>query len=335
MTSVQRVVQYALTASVVGGLFGMLVPTAVAQTELRLAHHHAVGGVVDNTAKKVAELVKQKTSGKLSVRVFPAAQLGQEYEAFDLLNQGAVDMTITGLALMDRYWPPARVISLPFVFRDWDHLERAFDGKFGTALKDGIKANSGAEILGMLALGFRDMLFRGDAITSVAGMNGLKMRSPEQPVWIRMFELLGARPTPVTWGEVYTAMQTGVADGMDSDPGLALDMKFNEVTKAIVKTGHMISGMGIAVSQKSVAGLPADQQAALRSAGKEAAVWSNSTISRPRQDKAYDELRAKGLKVVAADDPAEWAATVKPLWQESEKQAPGLEKLVDLLVKTP
>ena len=308
---------------------------ASAETTLRLAHHHAVGGVVDKTAHKVAELVNAKTSGQLQIQVFPAAQLGQEYEAFDLLNQGVVDMTITGLALMDRYWAPARVISLPFVFRDWDHLERSFDGDFGMVLRDGIKANSDAEVLGMLALGFRDMLFRGDPVTLASDMQGLKMRSPEQRVWIRMFELLGARPTPVTWGEVYTAMQTGVADGMDSDPGLALDMKFNEVTKSIVQTGHMISGMGIAANKDRVAALPAAQQEALRSAGKEAAEWSNRTISRPRQDMAYEEMRSKGMQVVAAQDPSAWAAMVTPLWDEMAGEAPGLKELIDLLVKTP
>src|SRR5207244_11971224 len=118
--------------------------------------------------------------------------------------------------------------------------------------------DTGTQVLGYIHLGFRDMLFRGAAIRDAAAIKGVKMRSPEATMWFRMFELLGARPTPVTWGEVYTAMQTGVADGLESPGMAALDMKFNEVVKSLVRTHHMFASMGILVNSTRLAALPKD-----------------------------------------------------------------------------
>jgi tripartite ATP-independent transporter DctP family solute receptor len=314
-------------------LFAAAHTPAVAQS-LRLAHHHAVGGQVDQTANKFAEIVKEKSGGKLTITVFPAAQLGQEREALGLLNQGVLDMTITSLGLMDQYYAPVAVTSLPFIFRDWDHANKAFEGPFGKALADGMAEKSKARLLGYIGLGFRDMLFRGDPVTDAEKMKGLKMRSPESHVWVRMFELLGARPTPVTWGEVYTAMQTGVAEGLESPAMAALDMKFNEVTKSVVRTGHMFASMAICVNKDRLARLPADQQKILVDSGLEAARWVNTTIAEPGEKKAYQLMQEKGMRVVAAAGPEMWAKAMKPLWDEVGSKDQDSAKLIKLLVDT-
>src|SRR5262245_55173110 len=101
---------------------------AQAQTTLRLAHHHAVGGTVDLTANKFAELVNAKTKGAVQIKVFPAAQLGQEREAYGLCNTGVLDLSITSLGILDQVYPPINVTSLPFVFRDWDHVHKLYEG---------------------------------------------------------------------------------------------------------------------------------------------------------------------------------------------------------------
>lgn len=306
---------------------------AAAQS-LRLAHHHAVGGTIDKTANKFADLVKEKTGGKLTIQVFPAAQLGQEVEAFGLMNQGVIDMTVTSLAFMDRFYPPMGVTSLPFIFRDWDHAYRAFDGEFGRMLTAGMIEKTNVHLTGYIGLGFRDMIFRGDPVTDLAKMRGLKMRSPESHVWIRMFQLMGAQPTPVTWGEVYTAMQTGVAEGLESPAMVALDTKFNEVTKSVVRTKHMFATLGICVNKGRLARLPADQRAAVLAAGAEAARWSNTTISQPGEEEAYKIMQTKGMRVVDAVNPTAWANAMKPLWEEIAAKDPATRKAIDMLIST-
>ena len=304
---------------------------AWAQTQLRLAHHHPVDGQIDLTAKKFAELVEERTNGEIAVRIFPAAQLAQELEAIDLLHQGAFDLTIVSVPPLDKYYKPAAMTVLPFLFRDWDHLQKAYRGTFGDTLAQGLRDSSNIDVIGWLGLGFKDMLFRGDPVTSLAGMSGLKMRSPEQFVYIRMFELLGAQPTPVTWGEVYTAMQMGVADGLETPPALVLDMKFNEVVKSVVKTHHMFSSMALAMNKPKLAGLTPEQQEIVRAAGAEAVAWAEETITIPAEAEAYDKLAAVGMTVAEVTDIDAWREAVKPLWTELEERAPGSLAYIDIL----
>jgi tripartite ATP-independent transporter DctP family solute receptor len=303
-----------------------------AQT-VRLGHHHAVGGQVDQTANLFEKLVKEKSNGKLTIKVFPAAQLGQEREAFEQLNQGILDMTITSLGLMDKFWPPIAVETMPFLWRDWTHAEKAIYGKWGEEIANGISKNTNAKLLGILGAGFRHMLFRGEPVTKVENIRGMKMRSPEAFAWIRMFELLGAKPTPVTWGEVYSAMQTGVAEGLESPALMVLDMKFHEVTKSLVKTHHMFGSMGVCISKKSFEKLSPDFQKVILQAGKEAAQWS-TRYSKEGETKAYTLLTEKGMKVVEPENIQAWAAKVTPLWEETASKRPGAGELIKILQET-
>lgn len=324
-----------LKATLIAAALGTaLAATPAAAQTFRMGHHHAVGGTVDQTANKFAELVAERTGGDVRVQVFPAAQLGQEREAYDLLNQGAIDITITSTGILDKVYPPIAVTSLPFIFKSWDHAMGAFHGQFGQDLADGVREASNTEVLAYIGLGFRDLLFRDEPVTAVSGMEGVKMRSPESMVWIRMFELLGARPTPVTWGEVYTAMQTGVAAGLDSPAMAALDMKFDEVSESLVRTGHMFGAMLIAMNEDRFNALSPENQGIIKQAAVDAAAWADETISIPGEEKAYSLLEEKGVTVVPAEDPSAWAAAMRPLWDEVAERAPGSDHYIELLEKS-
>jgi TRAP-type transport system periplasmic protein len=296
---------------------------------LRLAHHHVVGGQLDRAAHLLADRVDEMTGGELEIQIFPAAQLGQQNEAFEQLNLGVIDMSLSPISLMDKVYPPIRVFDLPFLWDDFEHFQRAVDGEFGKAAFEGLLANSNTRLIGMSGLGFRDMIFRGEPVTEVAGMGGLKMRAPEAHLWIRMFELLGARPTPVTWGEVYTAMQTGVADGLEAPAVGALDMKFDEVTSSVVLTQHMFGNMGVCINQQRYEQLSPEFQEAITVAGAEAGRYmTEDTIAGVA--KAYEDMKARGLVVVEPEDRAEWAEAMKPLWKEVAAQHPDSAHLIEL-----
>lgn len=224
------------------------------------------------------------------------------------------------------------VTSLPYVFRDWAHATASFNGAFGTALIDGVRENSETEILGFFSLGFRDMLFTGEPVVQLAGMQGLRLRSPENFVWIRMFELLGAQPTPVTWGEVYTAMQTGVAQGLDSPPATALDNHFEEVTKSLVRTQHMFGSMLFAMNEGRFSSLPSEDQAILKAAGQEAGLWVDTEVNLPAELAAYERLEAAGIIVADPENPEEWRAAMTPLLDEIRARNDGSGELIDMLL---
>lgn len=318
-----------LGAAVVAISMVLAAPT-LAQN-FRLAHHHPVNGQIDVAAKKFAELVSEKSGGAITIQIFPGAQLGQELEAFDLLNQGGIDITLTSTPLLDRVYPPMAMTVLPFVFRDWDHVQAAFQGEFGEALADGVRQNSETEILAWLGLGFKDMMFRGDALTSLDSLAGVRIRSPEQFVYIRMFELLGASPTPVTWGEVYTAMQTGVATGLETPPALVVDMRFYEVVDSLVRSHHMFSAMVIAMNKNRFASLDEESQEIIRAAAVEAALWTEENVIIPDEQQAYAELEQLGMSIHEVEDIEDWRDAVSPLWTEIEEVAPGSAHYVELL----
>jgi tripartite ATP-independent transporter DctP family solute receptor len=307
--------------------------SASAET-FRLGHHQPVGGIFDQAAHRFADSVKEQTQGRVEVQIFPAAQLGQEREAYDLLSQGAIDMTLTSAGFLAKDFPPMAVTGLPFIFRSWDHAKSALRGEFGTELAKGVREAGNVEVLAYLGGGFRDMLFRGEPITETAGMSGIKMRSPEDFVWIRMYELLGAKPTPVTLGEIYTAMQTGVASGLDMPATFTLDLKLYEVTNSLVKTGHMFTPIALAVNKDVFAAFSAEDQEIVRAAALEATDWADTTISIPGQLAAYAELEKKGMTVVDPTNPEQWAATMRPLWDEVAAKAPDNERFIRMLDET-
>lgn len=305
--------------------------SAQAET-LRLAHHHAVGGQLDRAAHLLADRVAELTNGELEIQVFPAAQLGQQNEAYEQLNLGVLDMTLSPPSLMDKVYPAIRVIDLPFLWESFDHFQRAANGAWGQALIEGLAENSNTLMLGISGLGFRDMIFRGDPVTNVAGLEGMKMRAPEAHLWIRMFELLGARPTPVTWGEVYTAMQTGVADGLESPAVAALDMKFDEVTSSVVLTQHMFGTMSVVINKQRFEQLSPEFQAAITIAGAEAAQYmTDDTIKSVEQ--AYADMEARGMTVVEPDNREEWVQAMQPLWDEVAAGHPDAPRLIELAVE--
>lgn len=191
MTSVFR-----LTMAAIAAAAGLAAP--VSAETFRLGHHHAVGGRIDQAATYFSDLVKERSEGRIVVQVFPGAQLGQEREALDLVNQGGIDMTITAAPILERIYPPMAVTAAPFLFTDWDFAREVFHGQFGEELRAGVAENSNVVILGFFHTGFRDLMFVDDAPTTIAEIKGMRMRSPENFVWVRMFELLGTKPTPVT-----------------------------------------------------------------------------------------------------------------------------------------
>jgi tripartite ATP-independent transporter DctP family solute receptor len=298
---------------------------------IRLAHHHTVDGSIDRAAHVLAEEAARLTDGELEIQIFPAAQLGQQQEIYDQVDLGVIDMSMTPSSLIDKKWVAIRHADLPFLWESFEHFERAKNGEWGAAMVEGVLGSSNTRILGLGGFGFRDMIFRGEPVTDIAGLEGMKMRAPESRLWIRMFELLGARPTPVTWGEVYTAMQTGVAEGLESPAVAALDMKFDEVTESVVLTQHMFGILAIMINENRFQSLKPEFQEAILAAGKTAADHFD-TETKKQIESAYQEMQEKGMTVVEPADRQEWVDAMAPLWDESKADHPDVGTLIDLVV---
>jgi tripartite ATP-independent transporter DctP family solute receptor len=306
-------------------------PETVAQTKpIRLSHHHPVGSVLDITANKFAEVVNKSNAG-VTVQVFPAAQLGQEQENGEGVHYGTVDASINGSVFFNKWYKPIGFEFLPFLFKDEAHLDRTLmnaDAPAMLAVRKGLAEKSNVYLLGYLDLGFRDFATRTRPITKIEDLKGLKMRAPEIWTWIRMYQLLGANPTPITWGEVYTALQTGVADGYDASPMNMIDNKHYEVTKYLTKASVIETPMAFSINKKRLEALTPDQQKVVLAAAREALDYGNKE-SRALTRKAYAILKEKGM-VYNEMDTAPVAKVVRPMYDEYVTKNGGKE-LIDLI----
>jgi tripartite ATP-independent transporter DctP family solute receptor len=300
---------------------------------IKLGHHHTPRGIVDQAANKFKEVISAKSHGAIEVQVFPAGQLGQEMEAIDGVHLGTIDMSIVSPGLMGKYHPVMGLDALPYLFTDWKHSDRALNGPVGEKIVELMLKRSNIHILRFLHLGFRDMLFVDKKIETVEQMRGLKMRAPEAWAWIRMYELLGSKPTPITWGEVYSGLGTGIVDGMDSPPQMMLDMKFFEVAKHVLKTNCMFSTITLVIHEKFYQRLPEASRKVLRDSAVEAIDNVNWNVSYPAEQAAYEKLKDRGL-TVSETDRTPWRKKVLPQHEEYAKlRGPEAKELIDMVYK--
>jgi tripartite ATP-independent transporter DctP family solute receptor len=299
---------------------------------IKLGHHHNVGGIVDAYANKFAALMKQKTNGRVEVQVFPGAQLGQEGEAVEGVQLGTLQMTIGSSPFLDKYVKEMGTEQLPFLFDSWEHADRALNGPVGEELGKRLLAHSNVRLLSFIPFGFRDMFFRDKPVTNLKQFKGMKMRAPQAWIYIRMLELLGARPTTVTWGEFYTALQTGVVEGGESPPTAGADMKFYEVSKYWLDTNHMFASINHMVNKRFFDGLPKDVQAAILASAKEASAEIGRQ-ARGIEDEAVKGMKARGIKYLDPEDREEWRKAVQPMYTEYVKERPGAQTIIEMIQK--
>ncbi len=246
---------------------------------IKLGHHHNVGSNEDLTANEFKKLVEGESGGKIEIQIFPGAQLGQETEAAQGVLLGTLQMTIvTPDKFKDNIFGMG-IDGLPFLFKNMDEQKKIMDlnSLVGSKLNERMIAK-GARILGWYGYGSRQLIFVNKNVKTFDELKGLKMRSPESDVFIEMFRRMGTIPTPVTWGEAYIALQTGLVEGMDSALLDVRDMNFYEVTKYVLMTNHMLGLSSLLINEKFFQNLPLDYQEILINAGEKAAEFYENLV---------------------------------------------------------
>ncbi len=302
-----------------------------------LAHHHAVDSVTDHLCTDFARLVSEKTNGAVEVTVYPSAQLGSEQEVADGLlvgtqQFGAITAAVTYVDNVDGFGAD----TLPFMFSDWEEIYYAFNEAsqpVGAALNEKLM-EQGARILCWGPCGGRQMIFVDKNVTSYKQMNGMTMRSPESTLYTDMFKALGSAPTPITWSECYTAMQTKVAEGMETPISSIKDMNFCEVTQYGLLTNHMWSTITLAVSNGVYDSLPEEYQRAVEEAAQEAgAIAYEEGKESEAEDLAFCVEKGmvfNELPEGETEELAELMVAMKERWLEGH---PGRQEIYDLCLK--
>lgn len=315
----------AALAGVIGLAGSAALMPAMAQTKtLRLSHHLAPGHLVDVASKRFAELVGEKSGGKLKIEVFPAGQIAGLRQGTEAIQVGTLDLVWSDFGTLANWQRHLGFISLPFMFRDTDHVIATLTGKIGEDLAEEVRKTLGIEVLGYGIAGFRVTMARGREINKPEDLQGIKIRVPEVPVYVSSFRKLGANPTPMAWGEVYTALQTGVIDGVENPPEGLFVGRMQEVTKFAARTDHIMTDVNLMMSTSVLNALPADQLAIVKDAAKQAvAEYNKASIA--AQDDFWKKI-AGVIKVNDKPDREAFKAALLPVWDELDKAAGGKMK---------
>ncbi|WP_321990983.1 sialic acid TRAP transporter substrate-binding protein SiaP [Marispirochaeta aestuarii] len=269
---------------------------------LRLSHVLPTDHQNHKTAVKFAELVKEKTGGKVNIEIFPAAQLGNEKEIIDSVAMGTLDFALCGFGEVTKRFPVSGIFDGPFVFRDREHLAQVYTSDiFWDIMAD--MEEVGIQMVSPGYYGTRHVTTTDTLVKTPADLNGLKLRCPDQPMFVATTKAMGATPTPMAFSEVYLALQQGVADGQENPAAAITSMKFYEVQKYLVKTGHIIYGNHIFGSTRTLSKLPQELQAAIAEAGKEVSGWWIEQ-SFADEDVLLKGLEDKGMTIVEPDKEA-------------------------------
>jgi tripartite ATP-independent transporter DctP family solute receptor len=296
---------------------------------ITFAHMNAVGDPIDRTAQKYKELVEAKVGDQVEVRVHPAGQLGDDKQNFEGLGLGTVHVTMSNPDMLSNFVPEYVVFALPYMFADWEHVEMAMDGEVGQELDQMLLEQEGIRNLAWLHNGFRNMTTKAKPIRTMADFKGVKFRSPEIPVYMKMFQAIGATPTPIPWPEVYNAMKQGIVDGMETTPTGFVGAKIYEVSKYVMLTNHLYTAANVLMSDKFYQSLPRNVQKAIDEAAAELEPWQRQMVIEDTEG-TYDILREKGMTILEFDT-TELREAVKPVWVELTSGAPRAIEFAEMI----
>jgi tripartite ATP-independent transporter DctP family solute receptor len=311
-----------------------LVPLALAQTkgdakafEFKMGTTQPVDNTTTIGANKFADLVKEKTGGRVKITVYPAMQLGDPKTQAEGLRMGTLDSAWVSTAAMAPFIPEMGAISFPYLFKDRNHVAKALNGKAGEML--GVAAEKvGIRILGWGENGYRQISNSKRSVVKPADLSGLKIRVYPIDVYISTFENLGAVVIPLSLSELYTAMQTGAVDGQENAVDLVASNKFYEVQKFLTMSNHIYGDWAIAFNTRRFNTLPKDLQEPVAQAAREAGAFQIKLATDSENEKLA-VLKQKGMKVDQISSYDEWRNKVKPVYDKFGAKYRDILKAID------
>jgi TRAP-type transport system periplasmic protein len=294
-------------------------------TRIRYAHSAPTSHGWHLWGVQFKEAVEKRSDGKITVTIYPNAQMGNEQDIAKAVRLGTMEMGAVGVALMN-WVPDVSVTDAPFLFRNRQQAYAALDGALGDELKRRALAG-GFRITGWTDLGMRCMTNSKHPINRASDMSDLKMRVPDSRSYISMMQAMGATTVAVDLSELYLALSQHVADGQDTPPSVVKSNKYYEVQKYVSKTDHNMTNAYAVINPAFFDGLDKDRQDMIVAAGNDATIWLRSFT---QQDEAssYDFLKSKGMDVNLTPDIASFqAATSGVIAKYPDLFKPDLVKL--------
>jgi tripartite ATP-independent transporter DctP family solute receptor len=295
------------------GLFATAASVTASATEFRSTDIHPDGYPTVEAVKFMAQTFSKLTNGKHSIKVFNNSALGNEKDTIEQAKIGAIAMTRVNIAPMNNICPTTVVPTMPFLFKSKEHMRKTLDGPIGTEILKSCEAQ-GFIGLAFYDSGARSMYTVKKPIKTLADAKGLKIRVQQSDLWVSLLEAMGANATPMPFGEVYTALKTGLVDGAENNFPSYESSRHFEVAKFYSKTEHSMAPEILLFSKKVWDGLtPADQKA-LRQAAKESVPYMRKLWDE-REEKSLATVKAAGAQIIEVDK-ASFQGVMKPVYEK-------------------
>jgi TRAP-type transport system periplasmic protein len=269
--------------------------------------------------EKFAELLAQKSGGKLKMRGYPDGQLGHELQSISAAQGGVLEMALVSTAAAASVVKEFGVFDLPFLFNDFAEADLVLDGPTGRRLLDKLGEKN---LVGLCYFenGFRHLTNSKRPVARLEDFKGLKVRTIQNPVFIDVFNTLGANATPMPFTEVFTALEAKAIDGQETPYTNIHGNKFYEVQKHLSNTGHIYGGAVVLVGRKFWDQLSADEQKLMQESCNAARDFERR-FNREQDPKLLADLRAKGMTFteITPAEKARMREALKPVYEKYAK----------------
>jgi tripartite ATP-independent transporter DctP family solute receptor len=256
--------------------------------------------LLHSAAQEFADRVAQRSGGKLRVRLYPSGQLGDDRETVEGLRLRSIDMTVMGCAFIGWYAPEYGMTEAPFVWRDYQHIDRVWRGEIGEELRRTLRERAGLEMRHLWYRGPRYLTTTSKKIHSPDDLRGLKLRVPELEVYIKSWQTFGANTTPLPFTDMFMALKLGVVEGQENPLATIYGNNLHEVQKYIMETHHLIGFYVFCTGPHFDKRFTEQEREIILEAARYATDWHNRELQRAEAE-YRSKLAAAGVEFVSVD----------------------------------
>lgn len=299
--------------------------------EVTLATANGVAQTVEKMSQKWMDYVTEHSEGKITFSYYPGAQLGSYMELIEQVDTGAIQFQITDISMFESYCPEFSVLYFPYIMNDADHAGRVMYGEGGQILKDALAAQTNTYMLGYVQHGAR-VCATTNPINSIEDCDGIIMRTPEAQNYVEWCKAIGMSSTTMAMSEAYTAIQTGVAQGIELPIQALQSNGYTDVAPNVWKDAHMYAFQGLAVNQGWFDSQPEFVQDLFVEAWEVQQDEYNQMLLDEESD-IYADLEANNVTITECDYRDDLAEIFKDYYEPTAKSiSPEAEELFNIIL---
>ncbi len=326
MTFAKMISKKTLTAAVAAA--GMMLPLAAEAKDWRGWNIHVEDYPVSHGMEAFMADVTEATGGDIKGKVFHSGVLGSQPDAIEQLRLGIIDFGVFSLGPMGQAVPATNVVSLPFIFKSVPQMYELMDGAGGEALGKALE-EKGIVALGYYDAGARSFYNSIKPINTPDDVAGMKVRVMNNDLFVGMIEAMGGNATPMAFAEVYQSIKTGVVDGAENNPPSYESTSHFEVAQYYSMSQHLIIPECLCMAKKTFDSLTADQQAAVREAGRKSTELQRE-LWQKREMASMEIVKSGGVTVNEIADKSAFQAAMAPVYDSFLAANPEMTDLVNL-----